>query len=134
MRNLILTLPIRLSLGSSDCSCCGATSEQLLVDHRGGRYEFRLDSGCMGGAQFFYEDKEDFLDKVEGERSYFMLNFGEHGDEFDAMVRAVTAHVPVPVEQFDEDDDDYDDDYDDDRCEAEGAAENAASKARHRWS
>lgn len=105
MRNL--TLPIRLSLGSTDCDCCGTTSEQLHVDHTGGRYEFRLDSGCTGGAQFFYEDKESFLNKVEGERSYFMLNFGEHGDEFDAMVRAVAVHVPEPVVIEEDEDDSY---------------------------
>lgn len=95
----------QVSLGSDDCDCCGTTFNRLHVACVNGRYEFRLDAGCMGGAQFFYEDKDLFLTKAEEERDYFSRNFPEHTTEFDAMIRAVTAHVPeVTIEEDDEDD------------------------------
>ena len=99
----------QVSLGSDDCDCCGTTFNRLHVAYENGRYEFRLDAGCMGGAQFFYEDKDVFLTRAEEERDYFIRNFPEHTTEFEAMIRSVTAHVPEVTEHEDDEDDEMSD-------------------------
>jgi hypothetical protein len=93
---------MELDLGTSDCETCGTNYETVEVLFEDGGYRFRLRAGCYSGSEILETERDRFVTRLKDERDYFTRNFWEHTADFDAMIAAVTTHVPAPAAKEDD--------------------------------